>query len=581
MPAGGEGWFPRSGPLNWKCIQTLELISSSADEPDDAFFNQVLVVPRACVVLIPNARKNALYVIHIDFGSNPSATRMNYLAEFLVMMPIFSITATSENVFDGEGVVQVYCVQTEAIQQYSLDLSLCAPLIESTTFSVENELRGSIGSNTPNLEASSTALEVSAMLRAKSPGPISGVSLTDNVIGSGDAPTLSMESTTKPDARVGIGSGIKETKDVSTKDVTSNISQIIAPTPHVGAVNLSPRSSPVAKAVLKSSTANNSPREQLDFVGLFEQTEENKNDSDVIVQDTYPFSPRRASNDIMRISEDRDWQVISTSPASSVMSEQHGNLGSMHLITPLELMSMVARSKGEVNGGSTISSPGRTGGTSKELNKPESRLEDYLEKEDLEVLTVETKEVTDSTVLFPGNTGIEKEALQKKNHVMPVFRDREQTNAASELISMDIPKEERDMVEQLQFEQAIGGVQGFSDEVEEQLQNVPVVDELCEQLKEVSVKVDDSSALQVPSQTRKKKNKNKTDANIPIPMAVPTAQMPGSSTSILSTSDQDPGNGFGSTLPPSSPVSAQLFAMQESVNQVHISEGLWRQFGIM
>lgn len=568
VPTDWEGWFPRSGPLNWKCTQTLELFSSSGDERGDGFFNQVFVVPRACVVLLPNARKNALYVIHLDFGSNPAATRMNYLAEFLVMMPIFSITATSENVFDGEGVVQVYCVQTEAIQQYSLDLALCVPHIESTPFIVENELKGSIGNNAPNLEASSTALEVSAMLRAKSPGPISGVSLTDNVIGAGDAQTLSMESTTVPDARGVISTAIKETKDAMTKGVTSNVSQIIAPTPHVGAVNLSPRGSPLAKPVLKSSTATNSPRENLDFVGLFEQTDESKNESDVLVQDAYPFSPRRASNDVMRISEDRDWQVISTSPASSVMSEQHGNLGLMHLITPSELMSMVARSKGEVNGGSTVSSPGRTAGISKELNKPESRLDDYMEKEDLEVLTVETKEVTDSTVLFPSNTSNEKDAFQKKSHTMPAFRDRDQTVAASELICMDRSKEERNMVEQRQFEQGIGGVQGFCDEAEEQLPSVPIVDELCEQLKEVSVKVDDSSASQATSQSRKKKNKNKADANIPNIMTVPNLQMPGSSTSILSTSDQDLSNGLSSSLQPSSALAAQMFAMQDSVNQL-------------
>eukprot|EP00250_Pteridium_aquilinum_P015575 c22652_g1_i1 orf=175-4566(+) len=580
VPGGGEGWIPRSGALSWKCIQTLELKSSSGDEPDVAFFNQVLMVPRACVILLPNARRNALYVVHVDFGPNPSATRMNYLAEFLVMMPIFSITATSENVFDGEGVVQVYCVQTEAIQQYSLDLSLCVPPIESTSFSVEKELKGSIGNNTPNLEASSTALEVSAMLRAKSPGPISGVSLTDNVIGGSHMPTISMESTISPDLSVGISSGMKEMKEMSTNDVSSNISHIIAPTPHVGAVILSPRSSPLAKTVLRSSTANNSPREQMDFVRLFEQMDENRNDLDVAVQDAYPLSPKRASNEIVRISEDRDWQVISTSPASSVMSEQHGGLGSMHLITPSELMSMVARSKGEVNGGSTVSSPGRNGGLLKELNKPESKLEDYSEKEDLEVLTVETKEVTDSTLLFPGNTGMEKEAFQKKGHVTSDFRDRDQASAASEFICMDSLKEERDMVEKLQFDQASGEAQGFSDEVEERFPSVPVVDELCEQLKEVSVKVDDSSALQVASQNRKKKNKNKTDANLPIVMAVPASQIPGSSTSILNMSDQDSGNGLSTNLQPSSAVAAQIFAMQESVNQlVSMQKEFQKQMG--
>lgn len=566
VPSGGEGWFPRSGPLNWKCTQTLELKSSTMEDPDTAFFNQVLVVPRACVILLPNARRKALYVVHVDFGANPSATCMNYLAEFLVMMPIFSITATSENVFDGEGVVQVYCVQTEAIQQYSLDLSLCVPPIESATVNVvEKDLKGSLGGAAPNLEASSTALEVSAMLRAKSPGPISGVSLTDNVIGGNDAATISVDSTTLPDTRVGV---IKEAKEVSTNDLPLNIPQIVAPTPHVGAVVLSPRSSPLAKSNLRISTANNSPREQLDFVRIFEQNEENKKESDAVIQDSYPLSPRRTSNEVMRISEDRDWQVISTSPASSIISEQHGGLGSMHLITPSELMSMVARSKGEVNnGGSAVSSPRRGGGVSKELTKPESRVEEYLEKEDLEILTVETKEVTDSTLLFPVTTSMENEASPMKEQVSLDFRDRDHTNTPSEFICMDTLKEEKDIVEPLQFDQASGGAQVFSDEIEEPLPNVPIVDELCEQLKEVSVKVDDSSALQV-SQTRKKKNKNKTDANVSSVIAIPTTQLPSSSASTQCISDQDFGLSLNNTLPPPSGIAAQVFSIQESVNQL-------------
>ncbi|KAI5054584.1 hypothetical protein GOP47_0030550 [Adiantum capillus-veneris] len=490
VPSGGEGWFPRSGSLNWKCTQTLELKSSSVEDCDTAFFNQVLVVPRACVILLPNARRKALYVVHVNFGTDPSATHMDYLAEFLVMMPIFSITATSENVFDGEGVVQVYCVQTEAIQQYSLDLSLCVPPIESATVNVvEKDLKGSLGGPTPNLEASSTALEVSAMLRAKSPGPISGISLTDTVIGGNDASTVSVDSTTSPDTKVGINSIMKETKELSMNDLSSNIPQIIAPTPHVGAVILSPKSSPLVKSNLKTSTANNSPRKQSAFVRIFERNEESKNESDAI-QESYPLSPRRPSNEVMRISEDRDWQVISTSPAASIMSEQHGGLSSMHLITPSELMSMVARSKGEVNNsGSAVSSPGRGGGISKELTKPESRFEEYMEKEDLEVLAVETKEVTDSTLLFPGSTSLEKEASQMKGQVGSDYRERDSTNTMPEFICMDILKEEKDLVEQLQFDQASGGTQVFSDEVEEPLPNVPVVDELCEQLKEVSVKL--------------------------------------------------------------------------------------------
>ncbi|MCO5547875.1 hypothetical protein L7F22_001327 [Adiantum nelumboides] len=578
VPSGGEGWFPPSGSLNWKCTQTLELKSSSVEDCDVAFFNQVLVVPRACVILLPNARRKALYVVHVNFGVNPSATRMDYLAEFLVMMPIFSITATSENVFDGEGVVQVYCVQTEAIQQYSLDLSFCVPSIESATVNVvEKDLKGSLGGPTPNLEASSTALEVSAMLRAKSPGPISGISLTDNVIEGSAAARVSIDSAT-PDTRGGFNSVMKETKELSTKDFSSDIPQIIAPTPHVGAVILSPKNSPLAMSNLKSSTPNSSPREQLDFVRIFEHKDESKNESDA-VQESYPLSPRRLSNEVMRISEDRDWQVISTSPASSIMSEQHGGPSSMHLITPSELMSMVARSKGEVNnGGSAVSSPGRGGGMSKELSKPDLRVEDYMEKEDLKVLAVETKEVTDSTLLFPASTSLE-EASPMKGQVAPDFQDRHHTDAMPEFICMDTLKEEKDLVEQLQFGQGPGEMEVFGDEVEEPLPNITAVDELCEQLKEVSVKVDDSSAAQA-SQTRKKKNKNKTDANLSSVLGIPTSLLPSSSASAQCMSDQELGTSLNNNLLPSSAIAAHVFSLQESVNQlVSMQRDFQKQLG--
>ncbi|KAH7435538.1 hypothetical protein KP509_06G068900 [Ceratopteris richardii] len=564
VPSGGEGWFPQSGSVNWRCTQTLELISSNTREPDAAFFNQVLVFPRACLILLPNARRKALYVVHVDFGPNPSATRMDYLAEFLVMMPILSITATSENAFDGEGVVQLYCVQTEAIQQYSLDLKLCVPSMEIAPAIVENDMKGSLGGATPNLEASSTALEVSAMLRAKSPGPISGVSLSDKIIGGHHT----VDPSTSTDIRAVFSSTSMQTKEASTINLVSNIPEVIAPTPHVGGVIMSPRGSPLSKSNVRSSTATNSPREQADYVRVSDKMDKSKSDLDNVGQDGHPLSPERPPNDVMRISEDRDWQVISTSPASSVMSEQHGALGSMHLITPSDLMSMAARSKGDVTGGSAVSSPKR-GGMSKEFTKPESRLEDYLEKDDLEVLTVETKEVTNSTDLFPAGTRMEKEASETSQSEAPSdFRDRDHTSTSHGFPCMDILKEEKDVSEQLQFDEVGGTAQGFSDDIEESLPSVPVVDEPNEQLKEVSVKVYESSAMQA-IQTRKKKNKNKADANMSSMISIPSISVPSTSTSAFyMPSDQDLGNSLNTLAPPLSAVSAQVFSLQESVNQV-------------
>lgn len=122
-----EGWLLPSDSESWQCTQTLELKSSGELRVEDAFFNQVVALPRAGLLLLANAKKNAIYAVHIDYGPHPAATRMDYMAEFTVTMPILSITGTSESLPDGEHIVQVYCVQTQAIQQYALALSQCLP----------------------------------------------------------------------------------------------------------------------------------------------------------------------------------------------------------------------------------------------------------------------------------------------------------------------------------------------------------------------------------------------------------------------------------------------------------------------
>ena len=111
---------------SWKCTQTLELKSSAQPRVEVAFFNQVIALSQAGLLLLANAKKNAIYAVHIDFGGEPAATRMDYIAEFTVTMPILSSTGTSISPH-GEQIVQVYCVQTQAIQQYALDLSKCLP----------------------------------------------------------------------------------------------------------------------------------------------------------------------------------------------------------------------------------------------------------------------------------------------------------------------------------------------------------------------------------------------------------------------------------------------------------------------
>jgi enhancer of mRNA-decapping protein 4 len=128
-----EGWLFPSETETWNCTQTLELISSLEPKVEEAFFNQVAVLPQASIILLANAKKNAIYAVHVEYGPDPASTRLDYIADFTVAMPILSLTGTHEGQPDGEQVVQVYCVQTMAIQQYGLELSLCSPPTSDTT----------------------------------------------------------------------------------------------------------------------------------------------------------------------------------------------------------------------------------------------------------------------------------------------------------------------------------------------------------------------------------------------------------------------------------------------------------------
>ncbi|KAF5950380.1 hypothetical protein HYC85_012373 [Camellia sinensis] len=122
-----EGWLLPSDAESWHCTQTLDLKSSAESRVEEVFFNQVVALSQAGILLLANAKRNAIYAVHLEYGPNPSATRMDYIAEFTVTMPILSFTGTSDLLPHGVHNVQVYCVQMQAIQQYALDLSQCLP----------------------------------------------------------------------------------------------------------------------------------------------------------------------------------------------------------------------------------------------------------------------------------------------------------------------------------------------------------------------------------------------------------------------------------------------------------------------
>lgn len=120
--------YSKPGQAPYWCIQTLEFQCNG--KPEATFYNQVVVAPRAALILVANAKRNAIYAVHMEFGTSSAYPRMDYLAEFAVTYPILSLTVADDVVIDqaGESSLQVFCVQTQAIQQHTLKMSQCFPL---------------------------------------------------------------------------------------------------------------------------------------------------------------------------------------------------------------------------------------------------------------------------------------------------------------------------------------------------------------------------------------------------------------------------------------------------------------------
>ncbi|KAG0473885.1 hypothetical protein HPP92_015742 [Vanilla planifolia] len=179
ISTGEEGWLLPGDAESWQCSQTLELKSSAEPRFEEAFFNQVVVLAQSSLILLANAKKNAIYAVHIDYGPYPAATRMDYIVDFTVTMPILSLTGTSDVFPDGEHVVQVYCVQTQAIQQYALNLVQCLPPIVDSPLLAKDPCISNVYDGICSEEFSSTVLS-----RDPSDIPSTGVSLVPSLAAS-------------------------------------------------------------------------------------------------------------------------------------------------------------------------------------------------------------------------------------------------------------------------------------------------------------------------------------------------------------------------------------------------------------
>lgn len=166
-PQGGSGSAGAGQP--WQCIQTVSLLVGAEAEGAGAgekgpvalwekvgahkMFCHVHILHSLGLVVLADTPRQAIYVLHLEFGAAPGHTKVASIAQFLVTMPILSFTASLapaaadaddegayqpfENGPDSSdsssssdtkpGRVHIYCMQTASIQQYSLELDVCLP----------------------------------------------------------------------------------------------------------------------------------------------------------------------------------------------------------------------------------------------------------------------------------------------------------------------------------------------------------------------------------------------------------------------------------------------------------------------
>ncbi|KAA8519249.1 hypothetical protein F0562_013505 [Nyssa sinensis] len=367
--ASEEGWLLPCDAESWQCTQTLDLRSSTIPRVEDAFFNQVVALPQSGLLLLANAKKNAIYAVHIEYGPNPAVTCMDYIAEFTVTMPILSLTGTSDSLPDGEHVVQVYCVQTQAIQQYALDLSQCLPPpldsveLERTDSSVSRAF------NCANFDGSST-LELShssklTEMPPSSPVPIPPILPTSSVNAPISHPVNLpySEVTVLPEF---VPSAVESKPCTSLSSNTAENFHIASPLP------LSPRLSRKSSDFRSPSnsfepspqpTAHGGDQPVLDY-SVDRRTE--------VFKETLADTPSLGDN--MRKDEENVSQNDISMLPNSPITFKHPT----HLITPSEILSMAV-------------SPSKSSQITPDMG--ESKIQDVVVNNDMESIEVEIKVV--------------------------------------------------------------------------------------------------------------------------------------------------------------------------------------------
>ncbi|KAF3638559.1 Enhancer of mRNA-decapping protein 4 [Capsicum annuum] len=538
--ASEEGWLLPSDAESWRCTQTLELKSSAEANVEEAFFNQVIALSQAGLLLLANAKKNAIYAVHLEYGPNPEATRMDYIAGFTVTMPILSFTGTSDLLPHGEQIVQVYCVQTQAIQQYALDLSQCLPpptesvVFERTESGVSRDaasIEGLAPVDPPGSKQEVFPLSSSAPKQEVFPLSSSAPKSSVHEIGSEISPTARYPTSTVPTESAPsqeFASSIVETKSSTLPCVTSDsdIAPSASPPPP-----LSPklsRNPSGFKGPSNSFGANASDNDQVGNLKVGEYPVDSPKDG------TLPNLSSVASLD--------DEPKMSRDDVPSGISHPVKFKHPTHLVTPSEIL--MARSSSEVSI------------VNEQKNESEVNIQDSVNKNDTRNVEMEVK--AGGEAKFSEKTDI---GTQELHSFVSENKEKAFCSQASDL-GFEMARECRALspenyaVEESRQFDGVNGSEGPS-------QPSTTPEENHDSSKEISEKDLDStmsaSAHQSPAPSAKGKKQKGKNSQV---------SGPSSSSSAFNSTDSPNEAVVSSSTPSMETAFSQILSVREMLNQV-------------
>ncbi|KAG0566280.1 hypothetical protein KC19_7G051900 [Ceratodon purpureus] len=605
----------KSGAGTWRCIQTLEFQSSDAPDGkyENAIFNQLVVASRASLILLANAKKNAIYAVHVEFGHNPAAARMNYLSEFSVTMPILSLTVTEDTVTEaGEGKVQIYCVQTQAIQQYGLDVSQCLPPVDETI---------SESPGTPERPQDSGVPDLIDM----GPGPTSGVSTGTSPISNVNVPARTPAVSSAFGSPVEVGRvEVAPTHHVE-KSIAMDFANFLQAPPKMQSnetsktassfsssaellAQMSSKSDPVSLGNTKPPTSrrsrSRSPTRAPDTHHVSKQKGEDIHDIRPDVSSLMPplnvsnldraqSSSSSTSAEELPDRQEKDASVDTGSAKSSNLAPQGGHHQGLHLITPSELMNLAAGSKHSEAYGTSLPVSGQeqSAKDGKTLAKATGNTEGFTAVDSSIVMEKEVVE-TESSIVEDGING--KEVL-----VSSLLESLETTQISNDYVDKEPSVPQDIMAASGYLPDRYAGENSHVDEgeiSEDKDRPLAATDEVGDKLRDLTFR-DGSGELPLPppqaAMAKGRKNKNKTNvggigsgsglspsqlANMSTPGSKPEGE---TSHSVNPVSISTP-----APAPAPAPIDpaflAQVASMQESLNQlVTMQKEIQKQMTVM